>query len=130
MLTGDNLTKKALQTSVFLGIVGATQAANELLFTLATTTDPATLTILQNVVVIGATNRPALVDPPQPTFERVAKPVSPSERELVSLTNQARAAAGLGARHSFALETAARAASSTPWGSRQRPSPDAVDAGS
>ena len=29
----------------------------------------------------GSRHRPALVDPPQPTFERVAKPVSPSERE-------------------------------------------------
>jgi 16S rRNA (cytosine1402-N4)-methyltransferase len=30
----------------------------------------------------GSRPRPALVDPDQPTFERVAKPVSPSEREL------------------------------------------------
>jgi 16S rRNA (cytosine1402-N4)-methyltransferase len=30
----------------------------------------------------GSRHRPALVDPDQPTFERVAKPVSPSEREL------------------------------------------------
>jgi 16S rRNA (cytosine1402-N4)-methyltransferase len=30
----------------------------------------------------GSRHRPALVDPPQPTFERVAKPVSPSEREM------------------------------------------------
>jgi 16S rRNA (cytosine1402-N4)-methyltransferase len=30
----------------------------------------------------GSRHRPALVDPEQPTFERVAKPVSPSEREL------------------------------------------------
>jgi 16S rRNA (cytosine1402-N4)-methyltransferase len=29
----------------------------------------------------GSRHRPALVDPPQPTFERVAKPVSPTERE-------------------------------------------------
>jgi 16S rRNA (cytosine1402-N4)-methyltransferase len=29
----------------------------------------------------GSRHRPALVDPLQPTFERVAKPVSPSERE-------------------------------------------------
>jgi len=29
----------------------------------------------------GSRHRPALVDAPQPTFERVAKPVSPSERE-------------------------------------------------
>jgi 16S rRNA (cytosine1402-N4)-methyltransferase len=27
-------------------------------------------------------HRPALVDPNEPTFERVAKPVSPTEREL------------------------------------------------
>jgi len=30
----------------------------------------------------GSRHRPALVDPPQPTFERVAKPVTPSEREM------------------------------------------------
>ncbi|WP_310467853.1 16S rRNA (cytosine(1402)-N(4))-methyltransferase RsmH [Sphingomonas sp.] len=30
----------------------------------------------------GSRHRPALVDPLEPTFERVAKPVSPSEREL------------------------------------------------
>jgi 16S rRNA (cytosine1402-N4)-methyltransferase len=30
----------------------------------------------------GSRHRPALVDPNAPTFERVAKPVSPSEREL------------------------------------------------
>jgi 16S rRNA (cytosine1402-N4)-methyltransferase len=30
----------------------------------------------------GSRHRPALVDPEQPTFERVAKPVSPSEPEL------------------------------------------------
>ena len=30
----------------------------------------------------GSRHRPTLVDPDQPTFERVAKPVSPSEREL------------------------------------------------
>jgi 16S rRNA (cytosine1402-N4)-methyltransferase len=32
----------------------------------------------------GSRHRPALVDPPQPTFERVAKPVSPSEREMAA----------------------------------------------
>ena len=32
----------------------------------------------------GSRHRPALVDPPEPTFERVAKPVSPSERELAA----------------------------------------------
>jgi len=30
----------------------------------------------------GSRHRPALVDPNEPTFERVAKPVSPTEREL------------------------------------------------
>ena len=30
----------------------------------------------------GSRHRPALVDPKEPTFERVAKPVSPTEREL------------------------------------------------
>src|SRR3954470_16716932 len=32
----------------------------------------------------GSRHRPALVDPTEPTFERVAKPVSPSERELAT----------------------------------------------
>ena len=32
----------------------------------------------------GTRHRPALVDPNEPTFERVAKPVSPSERELAA----------------------------------------------
>jgi 16S rRNA (cytosine1402-N4)-methyltransferase len=32
----------------------------------------------------GSRHRPALVDPNQPTFERVAKPVSPSEGELAA----------------------------------------------
>ena len=32
----------------------------------------------------GSRHRPVLVDPKQPTFERVAKPVSPSERELAA----------------------------------------------
>jgi 16S rRNA (cytosine1402-N4)-methyltransferase len=32
----------------------------------------------------GSRHRPALVDPIEPTFERVAKPVSPSERELAA----------------------------------------------
>jgi 16S rRNA (cytosine1402-N4)-methyltransferase len=32
----------------------------------------------------GSRHRPALVDPPQPTFERVAKPVTPSEREMAA----------------------------------------------
>ena len=32
----------------------------------------------------GSRHRPAIVDPNEPTFERVAKPVGPSERELVS----------------------------------------------
>src|SRR5579864_6898605 len=32
----------------------------------------------------GSRHRPALVDPNQPTFERVAKPVAPSERELAA----------------------------------------------
>src|SRR6195952_1371459 len=32
----------------------------------------------------GSRHRPALVDPAEPTFDRVAKPVSPTERELAS----------------------------------------------
>jgi 16S rRNA (cytosine1402-N4)-methyltransferase len=32
----------------------------------------------------GSRHRPAIVDPTEPTFERVAKPVSPSERELAT----------------------------------------------
>jgi 16S rRNA (cytosine1402-N4)-methyltransferase len=32
----------------------------------------------------GSRHRPALVDPNQPTFERVAKPVAPSEREIAA----------------------------------------------
>jgi len=32
----------------------------------------------------GSRHRPALVDPNEPTFERVAKPVAPSERELAA----------------------------------------------
>ena len=32
----------------------------------------------------GSRHRPALVDPTEPTFERVAKPVSPAERELAA----------------------------------------------
>jgi len=32
----------------------------------------------------GSRHRPALVDPAEPTFERVAKPVSPTERELTA----------------------------------------------
>ena len=32
----------------------------------------------------GSRHRPALVDPQEPTFERVAKPVSPTERELAA----------------------------------------------
>jgi 16S rRNA (cytosine1402-N4)-methyltransferase len=32
----------------------------------------------------GSRHRPALVDPPEPTFARVAKPVSPSEREMAA----------------------------------------------
>ena len=32
----------------------------------------------------GSRHRPALVDPHTPTFERIAKPVSPTERELVA----------------------------------------------
>jgi 16S rRNA (cytosine1402-N4)-methyltransferase len=32
----------------------------------------------------GSRHRPVLVDPIEPTFERVAKPVSPSERELAA----------------------------------------------
>ena len=32
----------------------------------------------------GSRHRPAIVDPNEPTFERVAKPVSPSERELAA----------------------------------------------
>jgi 16S rRNA (cytosine1402-N4)-methyltransferase len=32
----------------------------------------------------GSRHRPAMIDPNEPTFERVAKPVSPSERELTA----------------------------------------------
>jgi 16S rRNA (cytosine1402-N4)-methyltransferase len=32
----------------------------------------------------GSRHRPALVDPNEPTFERIAKPVSPAERELAA----------------------------------------------
>ena len=32
----------------------------------------------------GSRHRPAVVDREEPTFERVAKPVSPSERELAA----------------------------------------------
>ena len=32
----------------------------------------------------GSRHRPSVVDPDQPTFERVAKPIAPSERELVA----------------------------------------------
>jgi 16S rRNA (cytosine1402-N4)-methyltransferase len=32
----------------------------------------------------GSRHRPAIVDPAEPTFERVAKPVSPSDRELAT----------------------------------------------
>jgi 16S rRNA (cytosine1402-N4)-methyltransferase len=32
----------------------------------------------------GSRHRPAIVDPAEPTFERVAKPVSPTERELAA----------------------------------------------
>jgi 16S rRNA (cytosine1402-N4)-methyltransferase len=32
----------------------------------------------------GSRHRPEVVDPIEPTFERVAKPVSPSERELTA----------------------------------------------
>jgi 16S rRNA (cytosine1402-N4)-methyltransferase len=32
----------------------------------------------------GSRHRPAIVDPNEPTFERVAKPVGPSERELAA----------------------------------------------
>jgi hypothetical protein len=42
----------AIGCSIHASEVGATQAANELLYTLATATDPATLAVLQNVVVI------------------------------------------------------------------------------
>ena len=42
----------AIGASIHASEVGATQAANELLFTLASATDAATLNVLQNVVVI------------------------------------------------------------------------------
>ncbi|MEO7635935.1 MAG: 16S rRNA (cytosine(1402)-N(4))-methyltransferase, partial [Sphingomicrobium sp.] len=32
----------------------------------------------------GSRHRPALIDPNEPTFARVAKPVSPTERELAT----------------------------------------------
>ena len=42
----------AIGGSIHASEIGATQAANELLYSLATATDPATLDVLQNVVVI------------------------------------------------------------------------------
>ena len=48
-------TQKAIVVigaSIHASEIGATQAANELLYTLATSSDPATLTVLQNDVVI------------------------------------------------------------------------------
>jgi 16S rRNA (cytosine1402-N4)-methyltransferase len=32
----------------------------------------------------GSRHRPAMVDPNEPTFERVARPVSPAQRELTT----------------------------------------------
>jgi zinc carboxypeptidase len=42
----------AIGASIHASEIGATQAANELLHTLATSTDPAVLTVLQNIVII------------------------------------------------------------------------------
>jgi hypothetical protein len=42
----------AIGAGIHASEVGATQAANQLLYSLATSTDPATLSVLQNVVVI------------------------------------------------------------------------------
>jgi hypothetical protein len=45
-------TVLAIGCSIHASEIGATQAANELLYTLATTTDPASLDVLRNVIVI------------------------------------------------------------------------------
>jgi hypothetical protein len=51
-LAATHKTVVAIGASIHASEIGATQAANDLLYTLATTTDPSTLTILRNVVVI------------------------------------------------------------------------------
>src|SRR5262245_41821803 len=51
-LAATQKTIVMIGASIHASEIGATQAANELLHTLATATDPATLNVLQNVVVI------------------------------------------------------------------------------
>src|SRR5262249_17079439 len=52
LATGTHKAIIAIGCSIHASEIGATQAANELLFTLATAADPDTLRILQNVVII------------------------------------------------------------------------------
>jgi|KBSSwiStaDraftv2_1062776.scaffolds.fasta_scaffold12897_2 hypothetical protein len=51
-LAATQKTVVAIGASIHASEIGATQAANELLYTLASARDPGTLTVLQNVVVI------------------------------------------------------------------------------
>ncbi|PWT85571.1 MAG: hypothetical protein C5B57_02675 [Blastocatellia bacterium] len=52
LAVGTHKAILAIGCSIHASEIGATQAANELLFTLATATDPHTLHVLQNVVII------------------------------------------------------------------------------